>query len=338
MSPTKIEVFSSGAGGYHTYRIPVLLTSPGGALLAFCEGRRKTPRDYGDIDILLKRSEDGGKTWSEQRVVYGEGGDVTIGNPCPVVDRDTGAIWLPCCRDNDDVLVTRSDDDGATWAEPRNITQDVKEEGWTWYATGPGIGIQLERGVHKGRLVIPCDHQAPETYFHGSHAIYSDDHGQTWQVSDAIQPCGDECQVVEFEDGRLRMNMRMQDRQQGYRGLATSADGGQTWSEPTYDSNLPCPICQASFLRDGSRFLFSNPVPPGPAVPESGERIDLTVRLSEDEGENWPQAKLLHQGPAAYSCLCVLPDGDIGCLYEGGEERRSEHIIFARFSREWLCG
>ena len=158
-----------------------------------------------------------------------------------------------------------------------------------------------------------------------------DDHGQTWQAGAAIQPGGDECQVVELEDGGLLMNMRMENRSEGYRALARSGDGAETWSKPIYDENLPCPVCPASFVRAGSRLLFSNPVPPGPATFERGDRVNLTVRASEDEGRSWPVARLLHKGPSAYSCLCALPGGDIGCLFEGGEKMCYEQIIFARF-------
>ena len=113
MNSHRVHLFNSGQDGYHTYRIPSLLLSPGGILLALCEGRKNSPRDYGDIDLVLKRSEDGGKTWSELQLIYREEGDIAIGNPCPVVDRDTGTIWLPFCRNNDEILVTHSDDDGS---------------------------------------------------------------------------------------------------------------------------------------------------------------------------------------------------------------------------------
>ena len=332
MSSLLVNLFNSGVDGYHTYRIPSLVLSPNGALLAFCEGRRNSRDDHGDIDLVLKRSEDGGNTWSKLQLVYREEGEIAIGNPCPVVDRDTATIWLPFSRNNDEMLVTYSSDDGLTWAAPRDITPDAKKKGWIWYATGPGVGIQLERGAHRGRLVIPCDHQIPDDYGSGSHAIYSDDHGQTWQAGAPIQPGGDECQVVESEDGRLMMNMRMENRSEGYRALARSEDGGETWSDPAYDENLPCPVCQASFIRDGSRLLFSNPVPPGPATYERGDRVNMTQRASEDEGGSWPVSRLLHEGPSAYSCLCALQGGDIGCLFDGGEKMCYEKIIFARFS------
>ena len=183
--PTRVDVFTAGQEGYHTFRIPALLVSPRGTLLAFCEGRKTGRGDHGDLDLVLKRSGDGGKTWGPVELVYEEGGQekVTIGNPCPVVDRDTGVIWLPFCRDNDDVLVTSSDDDGRTWSKPRLITADVKKPDWGWYATGPGNAIQLTRGKHRGRLVIPCDHRVKgDDKDWGtagrSHVIYSDDHGK----------------------------------------------------------------------------------------------------------------------------------------------------------------
>ncbi len=329
----KARVFTSGRDGYHTYRIPALLVTKAGTLLAFCEGRRNGRGDHGDLDLLVKRSQDGGKTWSEQQLIYGEPGDVTIGNPCPVVDGDTGTVWLPFCRENDDVLITHSEDDGETWADPVDITADVKKATWGWYATGPGVGIQLQRGEHKGRLVIPCDHREDETYGNGSHVIYSDDHGATWQLSALIKPGANECQVVELADGSLKMNIRMQTHREGVRGISVSRDGGRNWSAIVHDANLPCPKCQASWVGKGDRLVFSNPVSPTPPEypqPERGARVNMTVRLSEDGGQTWSCKKLLHEGPAAYSCLVLLPDGDVGCLYEAGEEHPYQYLIFER--------
>ncbi|CAK9102345.1 Asparagine synthetase [glutamine-hydrolyzing] 1, partial [Durusdinium trenchii] len=213
--PMTTDVFVSGVDGYHTYRIPGLVVSNEGTLLAFCEGRRNDRRDHGDIDMLLKRSTDGGRTWSKAILVYEEGGteSVTIGNPCPVVDRTTGTIWLPFCRDNDRVFVTSSDDDGLTWTPPREITATVKANNWDWYATGPGHGIQLQYGPHKGRLVIPCD--CREKLKDGSWdkrgrslVIYSDDQGQTWKRGQATELGMNECEVVERRDGTLLLSMR----------------------------------------------------------------------------------------------------------------------------------
>lgn len=342
-------VYTAGLDGYHTYRIPSQIVTPKGTLLAFCEGCKDDRRDHGDIDLLVKRSEDGGRVWFGQTIVHEEGGaeKVTIGNPCPVVDKDTGIIWMPFCRDNDAVFMTKSEDDGLTWAAPVEITSSVKDPSWSWYATGPGAGIQLTRGPHAGRLVIPNDHRGPlgDGDAKYSHAFFSDDHGATWKLGGTVAPHTDECQVVELAEGALMMNMRNywerdggDTSKGGKRAIATSADGGETWSELSFDETLIEPVCQASFLRyswpDGavkSRLLFSNPA-------STEARVKMTVRLSYDEGKTWPIAKLLHEGPAAYSCLAVLPDQRIGCLYERGAEHSYESISFARFTLRWLSG
>ncbi|MBW3539306.1 MAG: glycoside hydrolase [Planctomycetes bacterium] len=343
--PFETTVFTSGEGGYHTYRIPALLVSPKGTLLAFCEGRKTGRGDHGDLDLVLRRSRDGGDTWQPMQLVYEEGGDakITIGNPCPVVDGRR--IWLPFCRDNDDVFITYSDDDGQTWAAPREITGDVKRPDWGWYATGPGVGIQLQRGPHKGRLVIPCDHRRRidgQDVTH-SHVFFSDDHGATWQLGGTVAPHTNECQLVELADGSLLINMRNYWGREGgdasrdkMRAVALSRDGGETWQELRFDETLIEPICQASLVSlppasENAKplLLFSNPS-------SKTTRHRLTVRRSSDEGRTWPRSGLLHAGPAAYSSLAALPDGSIGCLYEGGEKDAYERLIFARFPLEWL--
>ncbi len=345
--PQYTNVFTSGQEGYHSFRIPSLIVTQKKTLLAFCEGRKTSRSDHGDLDLVLKRSSDMGKTWSRLQVVYEEGGSkkVTIGNPCPVIDRATGTIWLPFCRDNDDVFVTHSSDDGKTWSKPVEITGDVKRPDWGWYATGPGVGIHLSRGPHKGRLVIPSDHKRPvdgkQEFF--SHVIYSDDAGKSWKLGGVLPKHTNECQVVELEDGSLMINMRnywgrnggRPDRG-GRRTTAISRDGGESWQELTFDTTLIEPICQASFLRyttkrqhGKNRLLFSNPA-------SKKTRHRLNVRLSHDEGKTWPLSRVLHAGPSAYSCLTVLPDKSIGCLYEGGTKTAYDHIRFARFTLDWL--
>jgi sialidase-1 len=165
--------------------------------------------------------------------------------------------------------------------------------------------------------------------------IFSEDHGATWQIGGVIQGGCNECQVVELADGTLMLNARMQQNSKRKRGVATSKDGGVTWSELRFDDALIEPVCQGSFLRysraadgDKNRLLFSNPA-------STKGRVNMTVRLSYDEGKTWPVAKSLHAGPSAYSCLAVLPNGEIGCFYEGGDTRYGE-IVFARFSLDWL--
>jgi sialidase-1 len=340
-------VFVSGRDGYDTFRIPALITAPSGAVLAFCEGRRHGMGDSGEINLVLKRSLDGGVTWQPMQLVA-EDGPNTVGNPCPVIDRATGTIQLLLTHNLGEdteaeivngtskgtrrVWVTRSTDEGATWSAPTDLTATTKAPDWTWYATGPGVGLPLR----SGRLVIPCDHMVAETMEYRSHVIYSDDHGETWQLGGVVGDGVNECQAIERRDGSLLLNMRNYDRvHANQRALATSADGGLTWSPLTYDAALVEPICQAALLRGPEappstrhRVLFSNPA--------DRERVKMTVRLSYDEGETWPVAKELFAGPSAYSSLAVLPERAIGCLYERGDTHPYETITLARFSLSWL--
>ena len=176
----------AGDGGYHGYRIPALARTVKGTLLAFCEGRRESFSDHGDIDLLVRRSLDQGETWGPVQVVLHEEG-MTCGNPCPIVDKKTGAVILLLTKnrgqDNQDQImkrevpprtawVMRSVDDGATWSVPADISASTREPDWGWYAPGPCHGIQLA----DGRLVAPCDHStgAKNTELH-AHVIYSDD-------------------------------------------------------------------------------------------------------------------------------------------------------------------
>ena len=346
--PSQADVFVAGRDGYHTFRIPSLLATPRGTLLAFCEGRRHGRGDSGDIDLVLRRSTDGGATWGPLQVVVDAGPD-TAGNPCPVVDRDTGTIWLLSTRNlgrdtqreilagtgkgTRTVWVMKSTDDGVSWSEPVEITAGIKPPDWTWYATGPGVAIQLK----SGRLLVPCDHYLAGTRAARSHVIFSDDHGATWQLGGVVGGGVNECQVAERADGSLLLNMRNLPPRPGEgRAIATSRDGGLTWSDPVRDPALVEPGCQASLIRypgrpgHEDRLLFSNPA--------STRRERMTVRLSDDGGKTWPVARVLHAGPAAYSCLAALPDGRIGCLYERGEEHPYERITLARFDPAWLTG
>lgn len=345
------SVFVSGQGGYHTYRIPSLIATSRGTLLAFAEGRKAGAGDAGEIDLLLKRSADRGATWSPPQTVWNDGPN-TCGNPCPVLDRATGTMWLLMTwnrgddpepriiaqesRDTRRVFVTSSADDGVTWSAPRDITTEVKRTHWTWYATGPGTGIQIERGPHAGRLVIPCDHIEAGTRRYFSHVMFSDDHGRTWQLGGSTpQDQVNECEVAELTENRLLLNMRNYDPRQRTRQQAISDDGGATWTHQRHVPELVEPICQASLRRyswpdTGGRsvLLFANPA--------STKRERLTVRASFDEGQTWPVSRLLDARPAAYSCLAVLPDGWIGILYEAGEKSPYERLAFSRFPMGWL--
>ncbi|MGQ9732767.1 MAG: sialidase family protein [Candidatus Zipacnadales bacterium] len=335
------NVFISGEEGYHTFRIPALIVTSWGTVLAFCEGRKLSQSDTGDIDLVLKRSLDGGNTWGPLQIVS-EDGPNTMGNPCPVVDSDTGIIWMlmthnlgedtegeiveGTSKGSRTVWLTKSEDDGVTWADPIEITTTTKRTNWTWYATGPGVGIQLR----SGRLIIPCDHIESGTKELGAHIIYSDDHGKSWQLGGTVRGDVNECQVVELADGSLMLNMRnYHPEYRNRRAVSISTDGGFAWSAKRWDETLIEPVCQASLLRyDEGRLLFSNPA--------STQRVKMTVRLSEDDGRTWPKEYVLHSGPAAYSCLTVLPNGMLGCLYERGERSPYEGLTFARFGLEIL--
>jgi sialidase-1 len=351
---TQSTLWTAGKDGYHTYRIPSLLVTPKGTVLAFCEGRKTGRGDHGDVDLIMKRSADGGRAWSDHQIVHEEGGDalVTIGNPCPLVDRKTGTIWLPFTRDNKAVFITSSTDDGKSWSRPVNISPSVMGPDWDWVATGPGIGIQLDHGPHAGRLVVPCDHKrmlsskSPEW---NSHMMNSDDNGKTWKISQPIQAGGNECQVVERSNGTLVVNTRMQGNFEGFRGIASSADGGETWTVITQEKQLPCPKCEGSFLRipwtnretksnENYLMLFSNPHPPEPKDGKpSGARVRMAVRVSFDEARTWPKSRVLAPGPSAYSSLAALPDGTILCLYETGEKSAYETLHLARFRTDWVA-
>jgi len=353
-SITQQDIYVSGENGYDTYRIPSIAVTVKGTLLAVCEGRKTGRGDAGDIDLLIKRSLDNGKTWSGQQVIWDDGAN-TCGNPCMVVDEQTGSILLLSTwnlgddhepqiltgesKDTRRIFVFKSDDDGVSWSKPVEITGDVKMPQWRWYATGPGVGIQLKTGDKKGRLVVSANHSfaeiTPGVNF-GSHCIYSDDHGQTWKLSDTVMPGLNENQIVELSDGKLLMNARNH-RYRGTRGLAFSTNGGETWPYVAYESNLVEPRCQASILRyapagsDKSMILFCNPA-------DGAKRINMTVKLSYDEAKTWPVAKSVFAGPSAYSCLVTLPDGTIGCFYETGEKMPYEKISLAVFTLDWLTG
>lgn len=357
------DVYVSGEGGYDTYRIPSLTAAPNGDLLAFCEGRKSSSSDSGNIDMLLRRSKDNGKTWLPVQLIWDDG-ENTCGNPCVVVDKSTKTIHLLMThnlgQDHESeiiagssegtrtVWITSSKDNGETWSKPREITSSVKKDDWTWYATGPGAGIQIERGPYKGRLVIPADHIERDTKKYYSHVIYSDDGGETWQIGGSTPlDQTNECEVVELDDGSLLLNSRNYDRSKRTRQVSTSNDGGLTWHSQHHDDALIEPICQASIrrwywrqysdvLKPGGRseqdfapgkIAFSNPA-------SQNSRQRMTIKISDDNARSWSEQIVIYEGPAAYSCLAmvgtqyppplwVVPR--IALLYEADEYER---IVF----------
>ena len=335
-----VRVWQKGEGGVDTYRIPSLVVANNGDLLAFAEARHGSSSDTGDIDLVMKRSRDAGRTWSAQRTIWDDAAN-TCGNPCPVVVSKTGAILLLATRnlgvDHESAIIAgksegtrtvwvlHSDDHGETWSAPREITATAKLPNWTWYATGPGAGIELQRGPHRGRLVIPCDHIEAGTRRYFSHVIFSDDQGLTWQLGGTTERDQvNECEVVQRRDGSLLLNMRNYDRAQRTRQQAVSVDGGRTWREQRHVPELVEPICQASIRRySDEALMFSNPA-------SRAGRERMTLRMSFDDGRTWPRSVLLDPGPSAYSCLQRLEDGSVVCLYEAGGYREIRaHLLRA---------
>jgi sialidase-1 len=339
------HLFKSGEEGYRCFRIPAIVATNQGTLLAFAEGRKNGCGDSGDIDLVVKRSRDGGKTWSALSVVWDDGAN-TCGNPAPVVDRRNGRVILlstwnlgadrepqiidGTSRDTRRVWVMSSEDDGVSWSAAREITSQVKKPGWTWYATGPVNGIQLRTGKHKGRLVVPCDHIEAGTRKYYSHVVYSDDGGSTWILGGSTPADQvNESTVAELPKGKLLLNMRNYTSIR-VRQTAVSLDGGESWSALRADETLSEPVCQASLIwydHKGRRPLlaFSNPA-------SRDARTRMTVRISYDQGKTWPLKQVVHDGPSAYSNLVVLPNGNLACLFEAGVKSPYEGLVFRELS------
>jgi sialidase-1 len=350
-------LFRSG-DGYAVYRIPAVVATPDGTVLAFAEAR-PSANDAGNIDLVLRRSTDGGKTWGALQVVRGQNDDDhKCGNPQPVVDARRGKVLLlstynhrdhsePVIRNGNGVravFVQESADNGATWSAPRDISAMVKPTNFLWYATGPGHAIQLERGPRAGRLVAACNHSVRGGYpggaDFGAHLIYSDDGGQTWKVG-GIYPGStnshpNESTVVELTDGRLYLNSRDQGcRSPGTRAVAYSADAGETHDPATFrnDHTHVTPECQNSVLRysatdkGGARDLILYSAPSNWTA-----RVNLTVWSSFDETRSWSRSRLVAEGNAGYSDMARLPDGSVGLLYERGRD-----IVWACLTKQWLA-
>ncbi|MFH9674183.1 exo-alpha-sialidase [Streptomyces sp. NPDC017405] len=347
--------------GYACFRIPAIVRTTDGTLLAFAEGRVLNCGDAADIDLVLKRSTDGGRTWGPLRVV-GEGAGDTHGNPAPVVDRVTGRVWLaetyntgrtdgascsvPCDRTPH---LQYSDDDGLTWSPPRDLSPEILPSDWnSWYATGPVHGIQLTRGRYAGRLVFGVN---AETFAGGritaNHAalIVSDDHGGHWRTgaTDSWPVAGDgtfrqkpsELALAERGDGSLLVSGREQDGTDlGHRTQAVSRDGGTAFTAPFRGlPDLYTPQVQGSLLRLGDRLLLACPGDPD-------RRRTMMIRSSYDGGRTWDSADrgtVVTTDWSGYSDLVRADAGTVGLLYEGGAADARDEIRFARFTEDWLA-
>lgn len=363
-SPCTASVpYTAGRDGYDTFRIPAVVRTAAGTVLAFAEGRHDGAGDTGDIDVVLRRSADGGCTWGPLKVVTAGHGN-TRGNPAPVVDPRSGRVVLLTCFNGGGVTEARimrgeaapglgrrvfvqtSADDGRHFSVPREITGAVKRPGWRWYATGPGHAIALRHGPHAGRLVVPADHSAAppagsadtgrEARYYGGHALYSDDGGRDWRLGFVDDSYDgrlnvNESGVAELPDGRLYFTARDQNGSAspgGHRLDAYSADGGRTLSRPyaVQPGLNEVPVVQGGVLQPPGRrapLLFSGP---------SGHRARRGMALwgSGDAGRTFTRLLTLSSLPAAYSDLVPLGGGRTGILYETGERGPYTRIEFHR--------
>jgi len=352
----KVNVFESNQGGYALYRIPGIVVTKRGTLLAYCEARRTGKSDWDTIDILLRRSTDSARTWSAPQKMADVPGpkirnpaikdykgakpdDVTYNNAVAIADRD-GTVHFLFCLEYMRCFYLRSVDDGTTWSQPVEITSAFDgfrlEYDWKVIATGPGHGIQL----WNQRLVVPI-WMSTGTGGGNAHrpsvaaTIFSDDGGKTWQRGDIAVPNTsewinpNETVVVQLADGRVMLNVRSESK--ANRRLVTmSKDGATGWSKPRFDDALLEPICMASIVRlsekpasDRNRIVFANPHnlsrADGKETPSlSRDRKNLSIKLTYDEGETWPVNKVLEPGFSGYSDLAVARDGTILCFYERG--------------------
>lgn len=346
-------VFVSGQEGYKSFRIPAIVRSPEGDLIAFAEGRVGGSNDFGNIDIVLKRSKDKGKTWSAVQVVA-DYDKLQAGNPAPVFDLSDpafpkGRLFLFYNTGNNhegevrkgkglrEVWYKTSTDGGQSWSEGINITAQVHKPNmpqvnaayndtadWRSYANTPGHGMQLTEGPHKGRIFIPANHSEgdpkPKSEDYQAHAFYSDDHGKTFQLSETVSFKGsNEATAAEISGGRIMFNARNQQGDVRARIVAVSNDGVK-WDTTYFDNNLPDPVCQGSILTIGKKnqkniLAFSN-------AADTKNRDNLTLRISFDDGKTWAKHIVVGKSTdgnkdyTAYSDLVQTGKKTVGILYE----------------------
>lgn len=360
-----IPVFISGTEGHKIYRIPAIIQLPDGELLAFAEGRVNGGADFGDINIVMKRSADQGKTWSNLSTIV-DYEALQAGNPAPVFDNsdtafpkgrlflfyNTGTNHESEVRKGNglrEVWYKTSTDGGKTWSEGTNITTQVHKpkqpdinpayhfkEDWRHYANTPGHATQIQNGKYKGRLYIAANrsegepNKQSEDYF--AHGFYTDDHGKTFKLSQTVAiPGSNEATATEISGNGLMLNARNQKGDKKARIVALSKDGGETWDKIYFDEKLPDPVCEGSILSVGTRkgkhiLAFSN-------NDHQTRRDNLTLRISFDEGKTWSISKVIDKSAdgqtkdyTAYSDIVKLGKKTIGVLYE---KDRYSQIVFS---------
>ena len=366
---TSVRVFEAETGGYAHYRVPAIAVSPAGTVMVVTEARVSASGDWGHQDILMVRSRDGGRTWdaprkivaldgppSENEAALAQGlarpGVTTYNNIVPIVDAEAGVVHFLFCSAYKQAYYMRTADDGDTFSDPVEITatfEGFREEyDWKVIATGPGHGIRHSGG----RLIVPV-WLSDGT---GGHAhrpsivstIYSDDGGSTWQRGDVVVRHPElknpsETLAVELSDGRVMLNIRNESPEHR-RAVTVSSDGATGWEAIAFDDELIEPICMASLLRVGSSLVFANPHSVEPRDPDNPEgswkRQNLTVRLSDDDGQSWPHLRVIEPGVSGYSDLAVDSDGTVYIVYEDGTPTdRGTHVKYltvASFGLDWI--
>lgn len=353
--PVKTDLFTAGDAGYETYRIPGIVVTKKGTILVYCEARKSAKSDWGHIDVMLRRSTDGGKTFDARRKIVDpppkpDNADTTVNNPTAIADADSGAVHFVYCINYARCFYMRSDDDGQTFSKPVDITSAFEElrpkYDWKVIATGPGHGIRLKTG----RLLIPIWLANGKTA--RAHrpscvsTLYSDDNGKTWHAGEIVvnnspeTPNPSETVAVELPDGQVMLNIRNESKKEYHRLISISKDGISGWSTPVYDQALVETICMASLIRTPrDQLIYSAPAGDGKAQGKTARR-NLTVHLSTDNGKTWPTQKLLEPKIAAYSDLAIASDGQVLCFYERGfvndQEGHAATLRLAKFDIDWL--
>ena len=363
-------VFEPKNSGYFVFIIPYFIINKNNSILAFAEGRKGGGGDWDPSNVVLKTSADGGNTWSDIRVIA-EYGKFSCSNIVPIMDYFENKIHLLYVVGYNTVYHTFSTDEGENWEAPINITKNIEDfrskYNWRVVATGPGHGTQLTNG----RLIVPvwfADASILDTisfiiphYPSITSVLYSDDFGKSWLMGDIVSPNSDtlvfpsEAVCVELQDGRTMFNMRSESI--NYRRIVSySYDGVANWQKPYYSDNFFEPICHASMIRysiqpyqSKNRILFANPdsrmspwklgrattINAGP----KRQRVNLTLRISYDEGVTFPIYKILDEGRSGYSDLAVDETGIIHCLYEKGSKNNNhflpENISMLSFDLNW---